>query len=271
MSAERILITVKTYPTLSRKYGETVCTAGLRDDGSWVRLYPMPFRRIEQQYKKFDWIQCRLVRHAKDRRPESFRPVDLSELRSIDHLSPIDGWRERRRLVLDRATVHTSFTALTANAKANLQSLAIFKPNCILDFVAEEDSREWDTDRLREVRERSQQAELFAEDAWRQTFKLIRKLPYAFSYRFQDDEGKPHELQVLDWETGALFWNCLRRASGDEQAAIAKVRQKYIYDLERIDLHFFLGTTLQYQSIAPNPWIIIGVFPAPHQHNLSLF
>jgi hypothetical protein len=38
MPRERILITVKTYPTLSRKYGETVCTAGLRPDGSWVRF-----------------------------------------------------------------------------------------------------------------------------------------------------------------------------------------------------------------------------------------
>lgn len=36
---ERILVTVKTYPTLSQKYGETVCTAGVREDGSWVRLY----------------------------------------------------------------------------------------------------------------------------------------------------------------------------------------------------------------------------------------
>ena len=41
----RILVTVKTYPTLSRKYGETVCTAGVRADGTWVRIYPVPFRR----------------------------------------------------------------------------------------------------------------------------------------------------------------------------------------------------------------------------------
>jgi len=34
MARERILITVKTYPTLSRKHGETVCTAGIREDGS---------------------------------------------------------------------------------------------------------------------------------------------------------------------------------------------------------------------------------------------
>jgi len=40
MGKERVLITVKTYPTLSRKYGETVCTAAVREDGSWVRIYP---------------------------------------------------------------------------------------------------------------------------------------------------------------------------------------------------------------------------------------
>lgn len=60
---ERILITVKTYPTLSKKYGETVCTAGVREDGTWVRLYPIPFRRLdqEQQFKKYDWIECHVL------------------------------------------------------------------------------------------------------------------------------------------------------------------------------------------------------------------
>src|SRR5450432_1349519 len=78
MAKERILITVKTYPTLSRKYGETVCTAGIREDGSWVRIYPVPFRRLEEeeQYKKFDWIECQLARNSTDVRPETFRPVD---------------------------------------------------------------------------------------------------------------------------------------------------------------------------------------------------
>ena len=63
MAKDRILITVKTYPTLSRKYGETVCTAGVRPDGSWVRIYPVPFRRLgeAEKYKKFDWIECSLV------------------------------------------------------------------------------------------------------------------------------------------------------------------------------------------------------------------
>ena len=54
------------------------------------------------------------------------------------------------------------------------------------------------------------------------------------------------------------------------KAAIEKVRAKYFDEFVGKDLHFFLGTTLQFHSIAPNPWLIIGVFPAPYQTQLSL-
>lgn len=39
----KVLVTVKTYPTISVKYDELVCTAGFREDGSWIRIYPIPF------------------------------------------------------------------------------------------------------------------------------------------------------------------------------------------------------------------------------------
>ena len=35
----KVFITVKTYPTLSKSYDELVCTAGILDDGSWIRVY----------------------------------------------------------------------------------------------------------------------------------------------------------------------------------------------------------------------------------------
>lgn len=87
MTKERILITVKTYPTLSRKYGETVCTAGVREDGSWVRVYPVPFRRLDEaeQYRKFDWLECDLVRSRKDPRPESHHFADATQLLPVPH------------------------------------------------------------------------------------------------------------------------------------------------------------------------------------------
>ena len=47
MERKRIYITVKAYPTLSEKHDELVCTAGICEDGSWIRLYPLPFRKLK--------------------------------------------------------------------------------------------------------------------------------------------------------------------------------------------------------------------------------
>jgi len=104
----------------------------------------------------------------------------------------------------------------------------------------------------------------------RKTFKVIPKLPYSFSYRFQDSDGKSSELVILDWEIGALYWNCLRSSDGEESVALAKVRQKYLNQFRLTDLHFFLGTTQQFHQVAPNPWVIIGVFPIPHEKQIQL-
>jgi hypothetical protein len=273
MDRQRVLIAVKTYPTLSRKYGETVCTAGVREDGSWVRIYPVPFRRLEEgeQYSKFDWIDCRLVRNPSDPRPETFRPVDESELQPVGHMDTEDGWRERRRLLLKTAHVYDRLDELIAGAKANELSLAVFKPTKVVDFIWEEETRDWDPAKVAEMREQTKQFDLFEDNSWRQTFRVIPKLPYSFSYRFEDAAGKSSEMQILDWEIGALFWNCLRRASGDEALALQRVRRKYVDEFSRTDLHFFLGTTQQFHFFAPNPWVIIGVFPPPPEIQGHLF
>ena len=273
MPRERILVAVKTYPTLSRKHGETVCTAGIRENGSWVRLYPVPFRRLDraQQYKKFDWIECQVERQTSDPRPESFRPLDPQELSAVSHVATSDCWGERRRLLLRTARVYTELDELIQGAKANHLSLAVFKPARILDFTWEEDDRDWDPKKVRQMREQTGQLELFEDNTWRNTFKIIPKLPYCFSYKFEDATGRTSELQVLDWETGALYWNCLRSCSDDEKQALGKVRQKYFDDFVKKDLHFFLGTTQQFHFVAPNPWVIVGVFPVPYDPQLELF
>lgn len=273
MSKERVLITVKTYPTLSKKYGETVCTAGVRADGSWVRVYPVPFRRLDEteQYRKYDWLECDLVLTRSDPRPESRKPLDVNQLHPVAHMGTEDSWRERRRLLLEKANVYTGMSELIADAKANRLSLAVFKPARVIDFIWEEEDRDWNQDKVAEFRAVANQADMFGDESWREAFKLIPKLPYSFSYRFEDAEGRRSELQVLDWETGALYWRCLRAANGDENQALAKVRQKYMDEFLRTDLHFFLGTTQQFHQLAPNPWVIIGVLPIPLERQQALF
>ena len=273
MEKQRILVTVKTYPTLSRKYGETVCTAGIREDGTWVRIYPVPFRRLneKERYRKYDWIECRLVRRTADPRPESFSPADPSELTQVGHIDTSDKWRERRRLLLQTAQVYDRLDRLIKGPKSNTLSLAVFKPTKVTDFIWENEDRDWNQERLRQMRTLHSQLALFEDNSWRQTFQLIPKLPYSFSYRFEDSTGKRSELQVLDWEAGALYWNCLKSTVGDADAALAKVRNKYFDTFLKTDLHFFLGTTQQFHQVAPNPWVIVGVFPSPADPQQRLF
>ncbi len=272
MDKQRVLITVKTYPTLSKKYGETVCTAGLRPDGTWVRMYPVPYRRLEEgeQYRKFDWLDCRLIRHEADPRPESHRPVDQSELKAVGHVDTSNRWSERRRVVLGTARVYDSLDELIGMAKANESSLAIFKPAKVSGFIWEDEAREWDAAKVKAMRDLHSQLDIFDEASWRKTFEVIPKLPYSFSYRFSDSAGRKSELQVLDWEVGALYWNCLRSCNGDEAQALKKVRAKYLDEFLKTDLHFFLGTTQEWHTRAPNPWVIVGVFPIPHESQLGL-
>ena len=69
---------------------------------------------------------------------------------------------------------------------------------------------------------------------------------------------------------GALFWNCWKQCNGDEKAALEKVKIKYFDQFLKTDLHFFLCTTQQFHFVAPNPWVIIGVFPIPHEKQTEL-
>jgi hypothetical protein len=222
------------------------------------RLYPVPFRRLneKEQYSKFDWLECDLVKNPGDPRPESYRPTDPKQLIAVGHTD---------------TKVYTSLEPLIAEAKANSLSLAVFKPTRILDFIWEEEDREWDPGKIAELRNRSLQGVLFEEDAWRQMFKLIAKLPYSFSYRFADAEGKVSEIQILDWETGQLYWSCLRQCGNNESMALAKVKEKYFAEFLKKDLHFFLGTTQQFHAWANNPWVVIGVLPIPHEYQTALF
>ena len=111
MALTKVLITVKTYPTISSKYEELVCTAGFREDGSWVRIYPVPFRKktYDQQYKKYDWIEIDIIKNTSDFRPESYRPRSFdSEIKILDHVGTSNNWVERKKLVLGKVYYNLS-------------------------------------------------------------------------------------------------------------------------------------------------------------------
>lgn len=274
MQRETILITVKSYPTLSRTHAELVCTAGVRKDSTWVRIYPVPFRLlgVGDRYSKFQWVNVPLIKRSSDFRPESYSLGDLDLLEIGERVGTDNNWQARREIILDRGVVWSNLSDLIAVAKSEGVSLATFKPTKLHELVIESCDREWDQDKLQYVKTKLRQRSLFEEEQPEaRSFEIVRKVPYKFSYRFEDNEGVESTLQIIDWEIGALFWNCLSRAEGDEATALSKVREKYEGEFFKKDLHLFLGTTLAFHNIAPNPFMIVGVFPAPYIVQPNLF
>lgn len=271
MAIKKILITVTTYPLPSRSYDELVCTAGVLEDGSWIRIYPVPLSFLKDLkkgvgFKKYTWIEMDVKERADDFRPESYSPNNY-DVKILGVLDTSNYWSNRKMFCLNN--VYTNKAKLIEDSqKPTNVSLATFKPAKITGFLVEEDTREW-KDEWVELRK---QTDLFAEIDM-EPEKLIPKVPYKFSYTFEDDERVSSTLMIEDWEIFQLYWKCLKSSEGDEQKAIELVKQKY-FDVftTQNDVHLFLGTTMQWhRRRAPNPFVIIGVFYPKTETQFSLF
>jgi hypothetical protein len=275
MERRRVYITVKTYPTLSEKYDELVCTAGICEDGSWIRLYPLPFRKLdnEQKYKKYQWIEADIERNTSDFRPESYKVLNIDAIKTFPLESTKVDWEERKRILFKKERAYTNLAEIISLAKKPpYTSLVVFKPTKILDFYTEPAERDWPKDKLERIQAKAKQLSLFQtpEEVIKE-FEVVKKLPYTFKYKFEDDEGKESNLMIEDWEAGTLYLNCLRNADGDEEKALEKVKEKYWDYFIKRDLYFFLGTRKGDHHLALNPFSIVGVFYPPINRQQDLF
>lgn len=255
----KVLVTVKTYPLPSGTYGELVCTAGVTENGNWIRIYPVPFRELpfDRQYKKYEWIRLDLVRNTADYRPESYKPargVD-EPIRVEGRLDTSNGWAERKRFVTKE--VFTSMTELIGRAKGDeRRSLATLKPGELVDFVAKAAAKDWP----KKWKDKMAQKGLFEFER-----TVVRKIPYKFYYVLTTvGDRSPRKMMIEDWEIGALYWNALGQAHGDEAEAVRLVRTKYFDEfVAKKDIFLFVGTTKRFQLKSPNPFVVVGVFYPP--------
>lgn len=273
MTLERVLITVKTYPSLSLKYDELVCTAGFREDGSWVRIYPIPFRKLDfdSRYSKYQWIELQLIRNTSDPRPESYKPINYEDIKLGNAINTDNGlWTRRKEIVLKN--VYTNLSELIDEAQKNslCTSLAVFKPKEILDFKIEEVDREWDSKMLAALQDKAKQTDLFINSS--NPFEVVNKVPYKFSYCFIDEDNRESKLKIEDWEICQLFWNLLKKYKGNEIKACEDVKKKYFDDFAKTkDVYLYLGTTREFHFIAKNPFIIVGTFHPKKEIQSRLF
>ncbi|MFO7915305.1 MAG: hypothetical protein R6U43_06400 [Candidatus Krumholzibacteriales bacterium] len=177
---------MKAYPQPSERYEELVCTAGLLNGTCWIRIYPVPFRFLQDNSKfpKYSWIKLDLQKNTSDFRPESYRPelgVD-EKIKIIDKIGTENNWALRKQYVL-REVFH-SMNDLIGHAKNPElnKSLAVVKPERIIDFKVAETQRDW----KEKWRKLWKQTSIFDLDPFGniKERELIPKLPYEYRYQF---------------------------------------------------------------------------------------
>lgn len=123
----RVRILVKAFPQHSQKYEETVCCAGITEDGrQMLRLFPIRFRRLprEHQFDRFDLVEMTATK-ASDIRPESFR-VDEGSIRLIERGNKLS---DAAKVRLWQPFIAPSLTQLHAENRASKRSLGIVRPD----------------------------------------------------------------------------------------------------------------------------------------------
>ena len=260
---QRVLILCKTYPSPSARYLETSCVAGMSEGGELMRLYPVPFRLIQddQQFKKWQWIRARIYKSNTDNRPESYKVYVDTIVCEPDVLSTKDNWRERRNWI-EKLPIFDSFEAIEARRLATDQSLALVRPKRILGLDIEKaGAPDWTQDEREKLLQLQAQGHLFQQEEEAGQLRLLKKIPYDFYYRYAaESQSGPVEIRhkLVDWEVGALYWNCARLyGAGWEE----KFREKLESELAGKDLILMLGNMHRFQ----HQWLAVSLIYPPKQ------
>ncbi|NLI84394.1 MAG: hypothetical protein GX440_03125 [Propionibacterium sp.] len=250
----KVAITVKTYPSPSTEYLETVCVAGVRLDTEkpeWVRLYPVPFRflRDDQRFIKYEVIELDANTHVRDKRPESRRPV-LDSIRTVGHLLPDHGWVQRSQAFgsLVGATTACDLRAGVERNKGSAPSLGCIRPADV-GKVYIKPPEPWTETMIRNA-ERATEGDLF-----RQGIRQLEQPPFdiRFTYRCESKRCPGHDQKTLDWEAQ---WSAIRwtRDKGQEEAERLAIKKWSSMVSSDKDAAFFLGNQHQH----PGSFSILG-------------
>ena len=256
-----VLILCKTYPSPSAVHTETSCIAGIEENGSLIRLYPVPFRLIEEdaQFKKWQWITAQVEKAKKDHRPESYR-IGVDTIACEDPIvSTRNGWAARRKW-LDKLPSFQSPIEMEQTRLRSGLTLALLRPARILGLdITATATNDWTEEEKKKLVQQQRQTKLFATKDGADIVTL-RKIPFDFHYRyaFIGPDGTEAEARhkIVDWEAGALYWN-IRRSYRDKWEA--PFREKLELQLPSRDLMFLMGTIHRF----PDQWLIVSLIYPP--------
>jgi hypothetical protein len=248
----RALIWGKTYPELSFRHVETVCTAAVREDGRPIRLYPVPLRYLDgsKQYALYDWIEVPVEKSTSDPRPESYKVVS-DAIRVVAHVYTDDRWRHRRDHVFRDATWQfDSVAALKAAQRSDGRSMGIVSVGRVESVSVEMRPPQEEAEFREKWKDIEAQGQLFHPQ-----YKQLEYLPYRIRLAWrcagtcEECASSPHDMGVLDW--GLLE---LARKTRDPENAASRLRE--ITNRQEHDFKLFMGSF----RLRPYQFGIIGLW-----------
>jgi hypothetical protein len=224
------------------------------------RLYPVPFRLIEesQKFKKWQWVELRVEKATKDRRPESHK-VYVDNIVCGEQIDTRRGWAERRPW-LEKIPTFDSPAAMDAARLSEGISLALLRPRQVIRLdITPARYADWTSEEREKLTRELMQGDLFSEAEVQREVRELRKIPFDFYYRciYSSPDGeREYKQKIIDWEAGALYWRC-RKSHGDnwEQPFRAKLE----HDLTGKDLMFLMGNLHRFQD----QWLIVSLIYPP--------
>lgn len=239
---------MKALPQLSSKHGETVCCAGITEQGEFKRLFPVRFRHLRgtAAFSRWDWVSFSYLNPDKDLRAESCRVMEDSI--RVDGRFPEKGRAQFLEKLVSPSGRH---------AAAEGRSLALIRPLKTQFYYKKKNSAEIEAERAR-YKLAASQGNLFDNE-----LAALEPTPFHFRFKFEDAAGKHHYTNA-DWEANAWFFHARQRL-GSELAALEEMDHRFNVEYPKKGMMFAIGNIAK----RPKTWQLLGVLRVDHVPQLS--
>lgn len=247
---ESLLLLCMAYPEISKKYGASVCMAGITQHGDFRRIYPVPFDKfIRFQFHKRETITYD-INEKGDYRKESYkiRPESLQHGELTDY-------EEIRQLCNENVT---TIEELKNRWKDDRTSIGIIKPDLVdIKIIKRKNNIKINNLKKQQMLDGKQIP--------------LDMLKYTVYYKYNCGDGCKtiHKTMCLDTEVGQLYRNIKHKYNDLE--IISKMKYRLFDWMKKRDLYFMMGN----HSLHPTSWMIISLlYPKKieqHNHNLSMW